>query len=195
MPMGILQQSNFQLIQEMKISSALKNRRIYLSNEVDRETIFEVIYFLDRLRDLDFKNNTKEDIEIIVDSYGGMIYHGNALLSKIEQLKDEGYKIITTVSGVAMSMGFIIGICSSYRVGYRHSTYLAHQPSSSSWGTLKDMEDSVEETNRLWIEMKEVIKKYTKITEEELEKMKKEKRDWIFNAEEALKYGILDKII
>lgn len=193
--MEILQQTNFNLIQEMKINSALKNRRIYLSNEIDRDNIFEVIYFLDRLRDLDIKNKTKENIEIILDSYGGIIYNGNSLVSKIEQLKDEGYKIITTVSGVAMSMGFIIGISSSCRQCYRHATFLLHQPSSGTWGTLKDIEDERDETNRLWEEMKSIVKKYTKITENELEIMKREKKDWIFNAEQALIYGIVDKIL
>ena len=193
--MEMRQPTNFNLINEMKINSALKNRRIYLSNEIDRENIFEVIYFLDRLRDLDIKNGIKESIEIIVDSYGGQIYHGNSLLSKIEQLKDEWYKITTTVSGVAMSMGFTLAIASSYRQAYRHATFLLHQPSSGTWGTLKEMEDDIDETNRLWEEMKEIVKKYTKIKEEELEQMKREKRDWIFNAKDALKYGIIDKIL
>jgi len=193
--MEMVMPTNFNLIQEMKINSALKNRRIYLSNEVDRETVFEVIYFLDRLRDIDFKKGTKEDIEIVIDSYGGHIYHGLSLISKQQQMIDEGYRIITTVSGVAMSMGYCVSVVASKRRGYRHSTYLLHQPSSGTWGTLKQMEDDIEETNRLWEKMKNIVKQYTKITEEELETMKREKRDWIFSAEEALKYGIIDEIL
>lgn len=195
MPMEMVMPTNFNLIQEMKVSSALKNRRIYLSDEVTRESIFEVVYFLDRLRDLDSRKGTKENIEIVVDSYGGVVYSGNMLISKIEELKSLNYNIITTVTSVAMSMGFMIGVCGSKRRGYRHSTYLLHQPSSGTWGTLKQMEDDLEETNRLWEKMKDMVKQYTKITEEELETMKREKRDWIFSAEEALKYGIIDKIL
>ena len=43
--------------------------------------------------------------------------------------------------------------------------------------------------------MKEIVKKYTKITEKQLEQIKLEKKDWIFNADDALKYGIINKIL
>lgn len=186
-------QNNIQA--EMKVSSALKRRRIYLSDEVERETIFDVLYFLDKLRDIDLKLGTKEDIEIIVDSYGGTIYNGLALVSKIEQLKDEGYNIIITVSAVAMSMGFMLLICGSKRQSYRYATILAHQPSCWNCGTLKDLEDGVAETRRLWNLMKKLILKYTKIPESRLDEIKEKKQDWILTPEECLEYGVIDKII
>jgi ATP-dependent protease ClpP protease subunit len=193
--MDLIMQPQNNLIIEMKATSALKNRRIYLSDEFDRDSIFEVVYFLDRIRDIDLRSGRKDKIELIIDSYGGVIYSGNLLLSKIEQLKDEGYEIITTTSGVAMSMGFIAAICGSKRYAYRHATFLVHQPSSGTWGTLKDIEDDRDETNRLWEDMKSTIKKYTKITEAQLNDIKERKHDWILNAQQALELGVIDKIL
>jgi len=193
--MDLILQSPNNLAIEMKISSALKYRRIYLSDEVERDTIFEVLYFLDRLRDIDRKMGTKEDIEIIIDSYGGTIYNGLSLISKVEQLRDEGYKIITTVSGVSMSMGFLILICSSERRAYRYSTLLAHQPSCWTGGTLKDLEDEVIELQRLWSLTKYLVLKYTKIPESKLDEVKEKKQDWILDAQKALELGVVDKIL
>jgi ATP-dependent Clp protease protease subunit len=182
-------------LEEMKINSALRDRRIFISEEVDRESMFKACYLLDRLVELDKHDGIKKDIEIVLDSYGGYIYHGLALISKIESLRESGYKIITTVNSVAMSMGFMILLCGSERRGLIHSRIMCHQPSSASWGTLQDMEESVEETTELWDRMKDLIIKYTKITDSQLEDMKSRKYDWFMWSEEAIRLGVIDHII
>jgi ATP-dependent Clp protease protease subunit len=182
-------------LDEMKINAALRDRRIFISEEVDRESMFKACYLLDRLVELDKNENKKKPIEIILDSYGGYIYHGLALISKIESLREMGYNIITTVNSVAMSMGFMILLCGSERRGLKHSRIMCHQPSSASWGTLQDMEESVEETQALWERMKELIIKYTNITNNQLEDIKSRKYDWFMWSEDALKLGVIDYII
>jgi ATP-dependent Clp protease protease subunit len=182
-------------LDEMKINAALRDRRIFISEEVDRESMFKACYLLGRLETLDKQDGIKKDIEIIIDSYGGYIYHGLALISKIISLREKGYKIITTVNSVAMSMGFMILICGSERRGLKHSRIMCHQPSSASWGTLQDMEESVEETIALWTRMKELIIKYTDITDAQLEDIKSRKFDWFMWSEEALKLKVIDKVI
>jgi ATP-dependent Clp protease protease subunit len=181
--------------EEMKINSALRDRRIFISEEVDRESMFKACYLLDRLEELDNRDEVKKDIEIIIDSYGGYIYHGLALISKILSLRDKGYKIITTVNSVAMSMGFMILLVGSERRGLRHSRVMCHQPNSGTWGTLQEMEESLEETTVLWNRLKELIIKYTDITDAQLEDIKLRKYDWFMWSEEALKLGVIDTII
>lgn len=183
------------IIEEMKVNSAIRDRRIFLSEEVDRESIFKVCYYLDRLVKLDQQTGAKEDIEIVISSYGGYIYDGLALISKIESLKDMGYKVITTINSVAMSMGFMIGIVGSVRRALRHSRLMCHQPNSESWGTLQDQEESIEETQKLWTRIKELITKYTDITDEELEEIKSKKYDWYLWSEEAKELNVIDEII
>lgn len=183
-------------LDEMKINAALRDRRIFISEEVDRESMFKACYLLDRLVELDKNDKKKQEIEIVIDSYGGHIYHGLNLISKIESLREKGYKIITTVHSVAMSMGFMILICGSERRAIKHSRIMCHQPYSRLWySTLQDMEESVEETKALWIRLKELITKYTNITDEQLEDIKSRKYDWFMWSEEALELGVIDQII
>ena len=183
-------------LDEMKINSAIRDRRIFISEEVDRESMFKACYLLDRLVEIDkLEGKEKRDIELVLDTYGGYIYHGLALISKIESLKEQGYKILTTVNSVAMSMGFMILLVGSERRGLRHSRIMCHQPSSSTWGTLQDQEESVEETRELWLRMKELIIKYTDITDEQLEDIKSRKYDWFMWSDEALKLNVIDIII
>jgi ATP-dependent protease ClpP protease subunit len=63
------------------------------------------------------------------------------------------------------------------------------------WGTLKDIEDDMAETKRLWEIMKDIIKKNTKITDEMLEVIYREKRDAIYNPTQALELGVIDEIV
>lgn len=183
------------LVAEMQLSSALKYRKVYFNDEFNQDSCFKAMYLLNRLEELDKKTGTKDDIEIIVNSFGGMIYSGLQLISTICRMKDMGYKIITTVNGVTMSMGFMLAIISSERRCTRYSTYLCHQPSSATWGTLKDMEANVEETKRLWNLMKDIIKEHTLLTDEELDRIYIEKEDKIYTPKQALELGICDIII
>lgn len=183
-------------IEEMKMNSALRDRRIFINEEIDRDSMFKACYLLDRLVELDRSHATPiSPIELILDSYGGTIYHGLALISKIESLKDKGYKIITTVNSVAMSMGFMILLCGSERRGLQHSRIMCHQPSSATWGKMQDQIEDIEETKKLWNKLKELIIKYTHITDKQLEDIKERKFDWFMWSEEALELGVIDKII
>jgi len=183
------------VIEEMVLNSALRDRKVYFNSIVDRESVFKVIHLLDRIVSLDKKQGTKENIEIVLDCEGGIIYFGLALISKILQLRANGYCIITTVNSIAMSMGFMFGIVGSHRRALRYSTLMVHQPSSSSWGKLQDMEEDIEETNRLWKIMKEIIIDYTNITDQELENIKQRKQDWYMDSNLALSKKCIDEIV
>lgn len=182
-------------LEEMKINAALRDRRIFINEDVSGDSMFKACYLLDRLVEVDKTSGTKHDIEIVLDTYGGHIYHGLALISKIESLKEKGYKIITTVNSISMSMGFMILICGSERRALKYSRIMCHQPSSGTWGKLQDQEEDIEETRELWRKMKEIIIKNTNITDWQLEDIKKRKYDWFMWSEKALELGVIDTII
>lgn len=94
-----------------------------------------------------------------------------------------------------MSCGLLCPITASERICSRYTTFLLHQPSSGGYGTLKDMEAQNNETKRLWDITKQIVLKYTKITEEQLDEVKRTNDDWIIPADEALRLGIVDKIL
>jgi len=161
--------------------------------------LLKLCYFLDRIVALDNKANIpiseRESIEILIDSPGGSISSGLSIISKVEELKDIGYKIITTDQAKASSMAFMLLIVGSERRAYRYSDCLAHQPSCWTQGTLQDLEDEVAEMKRLWDIMKMLILKYTKIQESRLDEVKEKKQDWILTPSEALDIGCIDYIM
>lgn len=180
---------------EMEINLANKKRTVCLHDEVDRNSIFKCLYWLDKIVDNDKKLGTKKEIYISLDCYGGYCYHGLSLISRIEQLRDEGYTIIGINKGVCCSMGSaILNVCSK-RVMYRYSMVLIHSVSSGMYGTSQQLQESLDETNRLWKILKELYLKYTNIPEEKLDEIVQRKIDWTLSPEEALKLKIVDEIL
>lgn len=183
------------ILNEMKIKSALNQRKIIFEGEVCSTNVLHATYLLDKIVEIDKKTGTKEDITILIHSFGGSIYDGNYLLGKIRELQSMGYKIIGIVGGYGMSMGFQFLQACDYRKCYRYSRLLFHQPSNYSWGDLESMERDNEETQYLWEMMKEIVLKKTLLTDDMLEQWKRERRDKYFSNEELIKYKIVDEII
>ena len=183
------------ILNEMKIRSALNQRKIIFEGEVCSSNVLQAVYLLDKLVAMDKKLGTKEDITIIIHSFGGSIYDGNFLIGKIKELQKMGYTIIGIVGGYGMSMGFQLLQACNIRRCYKYSRLLFHQPSNYSWGDLEAMERDNEETNYLWNMMKELAMEKTLLTDEMLEQWKRERRDKYFSNEELIKYKIVDKII
>jgi ATP-dependent protease ClpP protease subunit len=173
----------------------LNQRKIIFEGEVCSTNVLHATYLLDKIVELDKRNGTKEDITILIHSFGGSIYDGNYLLGKIRELQSIGYKIIGIVGGYGMSMGFQFLQACDYRKCYRYSRLLFHQPSNYSWGDLESMERDNEETQYLWEMMKEIVLEKTLLNDDMLEQWKKERRDKYFSNEELIKYKIVDEII
>lgn len=72
---------------------------------------------------------------------------------------------------------------------------MIHQVSGMNFGTLQDMKESVEETNRLNEIIFDIIVKKSEVTREKLDSIIRQKEDWYFSAEEALNLGIITEII
>lgn len=179
-----------------------KDRQLHLAQQVDQASINSLTKAILEINDDDeyiakisevhgFVYNPKP-IELYIDSYGGYVYQCMGLLGVIENSK---IPIHTIVTGCAMSCGFLISISGHKRFGYQHSTFMYHQVSSGAVGKIKDMEEEVMETKRLQSFIEELTLVKTKITEKELEKCYEGKKDWFFNAKQALKHGIIDSIV
>jgi ATP-dependent protease ClpP protease subunit len=183
---------------EMEVNSPLRDRRIFLNEEIDRDSIFKVMYWLDRIKTLDIKSGTKEPIEIILDTYGGGAYHTLALCSKIRSMiEKDGYEIITTVHTTSFSGGFWILICGSIRRALADSRIMVHNIISGSEGKHQDIIDDLEEIEKIWIKLKKLVTDFTNISDEKMEEIKKYKYDWYFWGEEAVKDNlkVVDEII
>lgn len=183
------------IMEEMCVNSALRDRRIFLNEEIDRSSIFKLVYWLDKIETLDKKSGTREPIEIVIDSYGGSVYHTLSAISKMESMIKKGYKIITTCHSTAFSGAFMILIAGSERRAFKNSRLMVHNISFGTIGKHQDIIDDMEETEALWIRLKDIIKDRTVIKESRIEEIKKMKYDWYFWGDEALQYKIIDEVI
>lgn len=200
--MGVCVQFDFSngLITEMRVNSAIRDRRIYINGVIDEELSFETCYFLNRIKDIDDKENIpidkREKITLVINSYGGSVICGNAIIGTIEHFKTIGYQIEAIVQGFAYSMAFGILVCCSKRYGYLLSDYMVHQIQIGMYqDNMKEMEMTIEGTKKQWNKMVQYITKYTNITEEQLQEIYDKKTDWFMDCDEALSLGVVDEII
>ena len=165
----------------------LEERKVFLWGMVDDDSAKHVI---DRLLYLDMQNN--KEIQLFINSPGGYVTSGFAIYDTIISLKSP---VSTVCSGLAASMGSIL--LSVGAKGRRfiqpHAQVMIHQPSGGARGQASNIE----------IQAKEIIKtrelsaqilaencgqKFDKV-------MKDFDRDYWMNAEESIKYGIVDGIL
>lgn len=135
---------------------------------------------------------TLTPINFILSTYGGSCYDGLALYDAIEASTTP---IEITCTGKIMSMGIIAALSAKVRKAHRNTTFMIHQASGQTWGTVKDMEESMEEKRRINDMIFSIIREKTNISEEKLTEVTNYKRDWFITAEEALSLGIITEII
>ena len=131
-------------------------------------------------------------IEFYLSTYGGACYDGLALHDVLES-SITPIEVICT--GKIMSMGVIVALGAKVRKAYRNTSFMIHQVSGLSFGTLREMEDTVAEASRINEILFNIIKSKTKVTEEQLNEVLQKKKDWFLTATEAVELGILTELL
>mgnify|MGYP000023650696 FL=1 len=166
-------------------SEFTKKRTIFIVGEINNETLNKfTMTFLYLL-------NEKQPINIYINSTGGDVLAGLAIYDLIQA---SDCKINIYCLGMAYSIAAIIFAGCTERYMYNHSKIMIHQPSI---GQLKGSASQIEEISNNLLEVKEIIDNIiSKHTGQTLEKVKKiTEKDSYFNAEEAINFGLADKII
>lgn len=168
-------------------SRLLRERIIFLGDEVNQHTASLVVaqmLFLEA-------EDPKKDIMLYINSPGGSVYDGLAIYDTMQHLKCD---VATVGVGMQASMGAFL--LSSGTKGKRailpHATVMIHQPSSGSRGKVTDMEIDLKESLRLKKLLNQILAKNTGQKVETVEK-DSDRDNWM-TAEEAKKYGLVDKI-
>lgn len=186
------------IVEEMLIKEA-NNRNIVINQNVDTETMYKAMYWLKKIKSIDDKNNIpidrRQPINIYINSYGGEVYEGLALISLIKNMQEKGYIINTYSESKSMSMGFVIFCVGTNRYMSRYSTLMYHSVSSMTYGKVQDMIVDLDETIRLDELIKSIILEHTDIDIEILDEVTRCKKDWYINSNEALEYKIATEII
>ena len=169
-------------------SRLLNERVIFLGDEVNSQTANIVVAQLLHLA----YQNPDEDIKLYINSPGGSVYDGLAILDTINFIKPD---VQTIGIGLQASMGaFLLAAGTKGKRGILpNARVMIHQPSSGTRGKITDQEIDLKEGLTLKEKLAEIL---AKNTGQNLEKLKNDmERDYWMSAEEAVKYGIVDNIL
>ena len=137
-------------------------------------------------------DNPERDVYLYLNSPGGIVSAGMAIYDTIQFMKAP---VNTICMGMAASMGAFL--LASGRKGKRsalpHARIMIHQPSGGAQGTAADIEIQAREILYLRQKLNELFAMHTGQTREAIEK--DIDRDRFMSAEEAVQYGIIDKVI
>ena len=165
----------------------LKERIIFIDKEINSETASDIV---SKLLYLDSESN--EDIKMIINSPGGEVSSGLMIYDTINLIKSD----VQTISiGISASMAAIILLSGTKgkRKVLPNSKVMLHDLSGEAKGKFKDIITEIQEINKTHNKLFEIIKDNTNLTINQIEEYLK--GDFWLNSEEALKYGIVDKII
>jgi len=165
----------------------LKTRTILLSGEINKELAEKTIRQLLLLEDMG-----DDPIRIFIDSPGGDADAGYAIFDMIRFVKPQVWII---GMGLVASAAAIILLASpkERRIGLPNSHYLIHQPLSGIRGVATDIEIHARELDKLRAKINRLISEETGVPVEQVEK--DTDRDYWMIAEEAVKYGLISRII
>lgn len=189
------------LLEEMKITDYTRYNTIYFDDEFDRKSCTFFCRQLKKLAEQELKKeeSKRQHIKIIISSYGGNVLDFYTCASLMEYYQEKGIIIETHCYGYAMSAGAKLLILGSkgHRYCTRYANILLHQIQTGQWGsmTMQEKLADVKQLERDWNTLKNIIKKHTKLTEEEIEGFTKNNLDVYYSPEEALNKGLVDIII
>lgn len=169
-------------------SRLLKDRIIMLSGEVNDTMASLVVAQLLFLQSED----PDKDIYLYINSPGGSITAGMAIYDTMNYIKPD---VVTICTGMAASMGqfLLTAGAKGKRFALPNSEIMMHQPLGGFQGQATDIEIHAKRILKIKEKMIEII---AANTGKDIEVIRKDvERDYFFSAEEAVEYGLIDKVI
>lgn len=170
-------------------SRLLKDNIIFLGTPIDDNVanlVTAQLLFLEA-------EDPEKDISLYINSPGGSISAGMAIYDTMQFIRPD---VTTICVGQAASMGALLLAAGapSKRFALPNSRILIHQPSMSGLsGQATDIDIHAREILRLREAMNKILSKHTGNSVEKIQS--DVERDFIMNADQALEYGIIDRVI
>ncbi len=169
-------------------SRLLKERVIFLNGQINDSVsslIIAQLLFLE-------SEDSRKDIFMYINSPGGVVSSGLAIYDTMQYIRP---KITTICIGQACSMGAFLLATGSKDKRYilPSARVMIHQPLGGYNGQATDIEIHAKEIMALKVRLNNLLAKHTNRSLEDIEK--DVERDYFMSADQALNYGIVDKII
>lgn len=182
----------------MSLENESMNRNLILGEEVEDSSVKNLIQ---KIVDINYDDDIKQErftdferkpIKLYINTNGGSVLCGFGLIGVIQNSKTPIYTICT---GKALSMGLPILVSGHKRFAYKYSTMMYHEISGFMYDKMEGIKQELGEAKREQIMLDNIILDNTNILQEKLDQVKELKKEWYISADEALKLGIIDKII
>ncbi|HPA92528.1 MAG TPA: ATP-dependent Clp endopeptidase proteolytic subunit ClpP [Petrotogaceae bacterium] len=188
MPMPVVIESDGRYERSYDIySRLLKDRIIFLGTPID-DTVANVI--IAQMLFLESQDPDK-DISLYINSPGGVITAGLAIYDTMHYIKPS---VSTICLGQAASMAAVLLAAGAKgkRLSVPNSRIMIHQPSGGMEGTAADIEIQTREILRMRSQLNQILSSHTG---QPLKKIEKDiERDYFMSAQEALDYGLIDRV-
>ncbi len=169
-------------------SRLLKERIIFLGDPISdnsANTIIAQFLFLE-------SQNKDKDIKLYINSPGGSVTAGMAVYDTMQYIKPE---VMTISIGMAGSMGAVLLAAGAKgkRLALPNSEIMLHQVMGGAEGQASDVKIRAEHILKIKDKLNKIL---ARLTGQALSKIENDTdRDYFMDAEEAKKYGVIDKII
>lgn len=185
---SILEERQLNVTQMDVFSRLMMDRIIFLGTQVDDYTanvIQAQLLYLD-------SSDPGKDISIYLNTPGGSVYAGLGIYDTMQFI---GSNVATICTGMAASMGAVLLVAGAEgkRSALRHSRVMIHQPMGGAQGQASDIEITAREIQKLKKELYTIIANHSSNPFERIEK--DSDRDYWMTSQEALDYGMIDKIL
>jgi ATP-dependent Clp protease protease subunit len=169
-------------------SRLLNERIVFIGQPIDDELANLVVAQLIHLE----SDDPDKDVSLYVNSPGGSLHAGLAIYDAMQYIRPD---VQTICYGMAMSAGSLIltGGAKGKRLSLPNARILIHQPSSGFQGQSSDIEIHAREILELRRRLEQIYSAHTGQTVEQIHDDMD--RDRFFGAEEAVGYGLVDRII
>ena len=169
-------------------SRLLKERIIFLTGPIDdniASLVCAQLLFLE-------SENPKKEISFYINSPGGIVWSGLAVYDTMQYISS---KIMTICIGQAASAASLLLAAGEkdMRFSLPNSRIMIHQPSGGYQGQVTDLEIQTNEIIKTKKRLNQIYAKHTEKNIKEVELFME--RDKYFSPEEAIKFGLIDKIV
>ncbi|MEL7431418.1 MAG: ATP-dependent Clp protease proteolytic subunit [Chlamydiota bacterium] len=181
---------SFKFINDQIEEAFLEKRRVFLAREVDANSAKDLVR---KLWYLEWKDPGKP-IFFFINSPGGSVDSGFAIWDTVKMLRSP---VTTVVSGLAASMGSLLSLCAAKgrRFATPNSRIMIHQPLIGGVirGQATDLEIQAKEMLKTRAQIVSIYADATGKSPEEID-LAIDRDNWM-SSEEALDFGLLDKVI
>jgi len=169
-------------------SLLLKNRIIFVGSAINDQVANLVVAQLLYLS----REDSESGIQMYINSPGGQVYSGLAIYDTMRMIPN---KISTVAVGVTASFGTVLLAAGSkgQRYALPHATIHMHQPLGGTQGQASDIEIQAREILRLKERLNEILADATGKDVNAI--IRDTERDFYMSAQEAVDYGLVDKVL